>query len=287
LEKKRKLNGIDMLKRNTLKACLLISAIIFGLSLNGFTENPCSGPDCPSSLSTIQGNVQYSADWILAWDWENSAKTMTQDASVNVYVLGGFGPYTWSVSGMDFSLDQTKTQERSNRLNAGISSCGSATITVTDARGSVTEGSVRNTSAGYWKTYAGQCGLAAPDDNGEWRRTEPHSNVGYLQGDVTLGGKKQRHKHKYLYLGDTYSKSKAECESKRCQNSASLISPCMPFPDYFEAIRYPWVGEFYYCGNNTRDYAEQCHWGGHYWQYRTARLQYDEYTLTYWQWECQ
>ena len=223
----------------------------------------------------------------MEWDWANSAQTIVRDESVSVYVLGGVGPFTWSLSGTDFSLDNTVTQARDNRLNAGPNSCGSATITVTDAYGSVAEGSVRNTSSGYWKTYADQCGLAAPDGDGEWYFTRvANTNIAYMQGDVTMGGKRQQHKHKFLFLGDTYFSSQGECETERMQNCASLNSPCMPFPDYFHWGWYPFGGDFYYCGEGTSDYVELCH-QGYYWQYRTARLQQNEYTLTYWQWECQ
>lgn len=66
-----------------------------------------------------------------------------------IYVDKGTPPFHWIVSGTDFSLSASHTEDRTNQLNPGSSACGMATILVTDKCGLTTSGWVRCTN-GVW-----------------------------------------------------------------------------------------------------------------------------------------
>jgi hypothetical protein len=100
----------------------------------------------------------------LAYDSDNSVETIVAPGGGSVLVTGGTGPFTWSISSEDglWSLASTTTAGRSNTVSAAAGACGSATITVTDACGCVTTGSVRNPSNGSWQRV---CTDIAADPN--------------------------------------------------------------------------------------------------------------------------
>jgi len=154
-----------MFKRNTLKACLLISAIVLYLNVNGALAEPCPSPDCPPNISTIPGTVQYPADWIFEWDPSNPQE-INRDSSVTVNVIGGYAPYTWSVSGTGFSLADSQTQGLSNTLIVDNTACGPAFVTVADSRNSQpVAGSLRTLGYGQWVAKGPICGLAGEYDS--------------------------------------------------------------------------------------------------------------------------
>jgi len=203
-----------MLKSNLLKACLLIPAIVFCLSLSGFSSDQCIPPDCPPNISTIPGTVKYPASWFLKWD-PNNPDTMGRETKVNVSVLGGRAPYSWSVSGSGFSLTESQTQGLSNTLYADNTACGSAFITVTDVRGAV-EGSVRIPAHGQWVFKGDYCGLSGSGPNA----------MGWIE--FIQGGKKQR---QYTFnnceCGLSGSKTVAECDdwiNSNCPSAPNCIS---------------------------------------------------------------
>jgi len=82
--------------------------------------------------------------------------TIDRNTSKTISVIGGIPPYTWSVSGTGFNLEETETQGLSNALIADDTACGTAKITVTDASGKTTIFKVRCT-AGYWRCIEGIC----------------------------------------------------------------------------------------------------------------------------------
>ena len=150
-----------MLKSNPFKACLLIPAIVFYLSLSGFSSDQCIPPDCPPSLSTIQGTVEYPEEWLLEWDPSNPDQ-INRNNSVLLKVISGFPPYTWSASVTGFTLEDDTTQDLSNTLYADNTACV-ATVTVTDSRGQTVSGDVR-CSCGGWVSKGRICGLEGTYD---------------------------------------------------------------------------------------------------------------------------
>jgi len=90
--------------------------------------------------------------------------TINSNSSVALYVLYGRGPFSWSVAGDGFTLEYDSTELRGNILHADEDSCGSATITVTDANGDTVTGSVRNVDNGAWaQTELDPVLFGAPD----------------------------------------------------------------------------------------------------------------------------
>lgn len=102
----------------------------------------------------------------LEYDWDNSAETIADGATVTVFILGGQAPFRWQVSGDGgFYLDRALTSDRSNRLN-NASACGTATLTITDACGTVITGQVRSTYGSCWMDVTDQaCGQWEEDED--------------------------------------------------------------------------------------------------------------------------
>ena len=140
-----------------------------------------------------------------AYDTENSGETIDRSDSIEVFVEGGCPPFTWSVSGTDFSLDNETTTSRQNTLNAGASACGTATITVTDDCGDEITGYVRCTY-GEWILKSNDCQL---------------SGVGTYLGasypsyyyELISGNKKQLQTTYKSWAGSCYFLTEEACET--------------------------------------------------------------------------
>lgn len=98
------------------------------------------------SLECAEESSNYSG---LEEDTDTSVETIEREDSGTIVVTGGSSPYTWEVSGTGFSLDSEETTDGDNILYADETSCGSATITVTDGVGNTTTFYVRSTE-GEW-----------------------------------------------------------------------------------------------------------------------------------------
>ena len=90
----------------------------------------------------------------LEWDYENSDETVARNSTAVLIATGCVdSEYTWSVSGVGFTLAKNTTGP-TNILVADGTSCGSAIITITeDCDGSSAIGYVRNTT-GQWVEIA-------------------------------------------------------------------------------------------------------------------------------------
>lgn len=89
-------------------------------------------------------------DFEVTYDWSNSSETITTGSTVNIYVKGGNGPFTWAVLETGYTLGANETSGHANTLHAGPGLCGSVTVTIEDECGFQTSGSLRNTSDGEW-----------------------------------------------------------------------------------------------------------------------------------------
>lgn len=90
----------------------------------------------------------------MEWDTDNSPETIVAGSSVYLYVTGGRGPYTWSISGNGYSLLATETVTGVNQVTCADGICGTdfdavAEIAVTDDCDDTATGVLRNTS-GKW-----------------------------------------------------------------------------------------------------------------------------------------
>lgn len=134
-------------------------------------------------------DYRYSPAFVCdSFEWyEGNPEEIDPATSKTVYVDGGVSPYTWSISGFDFSLSHEETTGVSNSLYAGGSSCGSAWISVVDSCGNVCSGSLRAPN-GKWefKSYACELNVCAKPQEylGEYPAT--YYNFCVIRGGMKL-----------------------------------------------------------------------------------------------------
>lgn len=107
-------------------------------------------------------NISECVDWKcqscdcslgLTWDTETSAETVAPNSSCTVAVSdagGKCGPFTWTVSGTGFSLENETTIGPSNTLIADASACGSAEINVIGCDGKTGASGFVRCTIGRW-----------------------------------------------------------------------------------------------------------------------------------------
>ena len=133
-------------------------------------EDATEGDQVRITATTVSGHTCDNMGWVkgddcsaciddaaMAYDYGSSAATVAQNNSCTVVITGLNTPFTWSVSGTGFTLDNATTEGLTNTLNADGSACGSATITVTGCDGTVATGYVRCTT-GTWTSWIYTCG---------------------------------------------------------------------------------------------------------------------------------
>jgi hypothetical protein len=103
-------------------------------------------------------------------DAESTPDTIAPGGSIEVDILDGCPPFTWSVSGEGYSFEHAETEGRTNTLSLEDEDCGDgagayAILTITDDCGNVatggTEVSPRNTE-GEWVAYDPATGCIFP-----------------------------------------------------------------------------------------------------------------------------
>lgn len=128
--------------------------------------------ECPGPPSNLPEETKYPQDWTLEWDPANP-DTMDREQTVSLHVIGGVGPYKWSVMGQGFSLGTEEETGDSNTLYAEATACGTASIRVYDSQGKSTGGGVRCTFGkwifvtAFYSQGWGQ-GLSCDDCPGRW-----------------------------------------------------------------------------------------------------------------------
>lgn len=111
--------------------------------------------DCGCTQVSVECGIDCAACEAVAYDDDNSADTIARAAAgdteeVTVAVTGTCGPFTWSVEGTGFSLENAQTSGLTNTLIADDTACGVAAITITDACDNETTGNVQCTT-GSWE----------------------------------------------------------------------------------------------------------------------------------------
>lgn len=126
--------------------------------------------DCSCTMVSVECGPDCTACGAIAWDDDTSADTVAQSGNCTVAITDtdACGPYSWSVSGSGFTLDNATTSGLTNTLNAAADACGSAEVTVTDICSNEVVGYVRCGSDGRWRTCwgggpAGFCYVAEID----------------------------------------------------------------------------------------------------------------------------
>lgn len=119
------------------------------------------GWDCTYTLE-IEPCIVGEGECGILYDIIRSDQTVSDSTPANVYIIdnqgeGTNGPYSWSVAGVGFSLEDSVTSGVGNILYASGSSCGMAEITVTASTPDCDPpavGYVRDTT-GQWTLLAG------------------------------------------------------------------------------------------------------------------------------------
>ncbi len=137
--------GDNVPRLRKFKTTFLLLPIFFFIHLSNISAY---GDSCFQGFSTMPGSVQYDESWLLQWDPDNPDE-IDRNSDVEIKVIGGIPPYTWSVSGNGFNLSQSQSNSVSNTLNSDGTACGAATITVTACDGTSVIGYVRCAS-GQW-----------------------------------------------------------------------------------------------------------------------------------------
>ncbi len=207
-----------MPKTNILKIGIVVLLIVFCLHLNGRSiAGDCDDLGHSKGTPIITGNHSYPAGWLstadsdIEYDTENSAETVDRNDSATISVIGNNAPFTWSVSGIGFTLDNAKTTGFTNTLNADNTACGSTTITVTGCDGTVATGYVRCTT-GQWGTAQSGCILSGTPDTHSF-----NENSGILVMTKTQG--------KYLQENKVLLIAGCSCATLDCSDSCDNESP--------------------------------------------------------------
>ena len=139
-----------MLKAKIPKIVLMILTSFFCLHFTGLTV----ADECWNSEGggpTFTGNHNYPSGWFPEFQYDpNNPDEIDRNSSIEISVIEGFPPYTWQVSGTGFSIPSSTT-DRTNTLSADDTSCGAATIAITDKYGDSCTGYVRCTEGSEWQ----------------------------------------------------------------------------------------------------------------------------------------
>jgi len=109
-----------MIKKKLLKIPLFILMLLFSLHFSGIAlAGDCAGVGGGIGTPTASGNFEYIDSWFPVFKYDTAnPQTIAQNSSVTISVIGGFSPYTWSVSGTGFTFASETTKDLSNTLNA-------------------------------------------------------------------------------------------------------------------------------------------------------------------------
>jgi hypothetical protein len=148
-----------MLKLKSLINVLLVLTISFCLSpINSSIAGDCAEKKIGGEVQTVSGDHNYIDSWFPKIQFDPSNKQqLDRNNIITIKIIGGCSPYTWSVSGNGFSLQESQTTGLSNTLIIDGTACGTGTITVTGCSGIPVKGYVRCTT-GRWSDPTVVCG---------------------------------------------------------------------------------------------------------------------------------
>lgn len=137
---------------SAINVLMILTIFLFFNPNNNSIAGTCDEKSSSGNTPTFTGDHNYTENWHpeLQFQYDPSnPDEIDRNSSISLNVIGGCSPYTWSVSGTGFTLDEEITTGLTNTLNADGAPCGSATITVTGCNETQVVGYVRSTS-GKW-----------------------------------------------------------------------------------------------------------------------------------------
>lgn len=224
--------------------------------------------------------VVCTQDPAMAWDYDTSINEVNRGGAGLVAITGLNAPFTWSVSGVGFSLAHETTEGVTNTLDADDTACGSAMVTVTGCDDRSASGYVR-CSTGQWVEKATTCQM------GGRQGSLINSGSNWYLVEAIEGNKKQTEKRTY-----TGSRNLSGCEDivGTCAQFASAECagvPCLSCGGRCAAMG-PWLP--YDCGGH--DCRNECYryWSGsnECWWVTLSVSQFGDggATWQYFEWEC-
>jgi len=131
----------------------------------------------------------------------SNPETISPSSTEGLLVVDGVGPYSWTVSGTDYTLTYATTDNGVNGLIAGSNACGSATVTVTDDCETVVTIFVRSTSVDSGWVFKGYtCTMPGAPTEGD--------------GRTRIVGNKRQIQYWHEYATSGYPPTKyGECDS--------------------------------------------------------------------------
>jgi hypothetical protein len=154
-----------MLKlKSFINALLLLTISLCIYPIDSSISGGCDEEASSGSTPTFTDDYNYTDNWNTSPELDPSIpEEIAPNSSIPLTVSGGCSPYTWSVSGTGFTLEnEGQPTGATNTLYADGTACGSATITVTGCSGPPVTGYVRSTE-GQWSAddfYDSGCGTA-------------------------------------------------------------------------------------------------------------------------------
>jgi len=218
------------------------------------------GNVCRDKVTVTCSETCCPAPVAFAYD-ANNPETIARSAGAEILVTGGCGPFTWEVSGTGFTFSSSQSDDRSNTLNADATACGTATLTLTDACGTVLTNYVRCTTGQWVDTGNNACTVTGVGTQitGSFPTCSP-CEYEIISGNkkvvATIYGPNTGEDYCRDYLesceaGDTY-----ECASSGQDNceacGASPITTCTCYEDYAGNVDYCW------CSGGKVDYTWVC-----------------------------
>lgn len=150
----------------------------------GTIQHTITGDTCPCDPVDDCANF--------AFDTSKNPTTITEGEQAVIYIIGGCPPFSWSISGVNWSLQQSTTDDRMNIVTAG---CGTGIITVNDAVcgtiGGDIEGGFRS-STGIWSDPVSGCVLTG-DGSPSFYNGGYFPRARYWKMTKTSGGYQQNH----------------------------------------------------------------------------------------------
>jgi hypothetical protein len=113
----------------------------------------CEGDECCTSPTYVAPTNDSTV----------TPETIARSSEVTIAILDGCPDFTWSVTGTGFTLEETKTAGRLNKLIASGTACGAAIITVVDSCSMSTTIELRCTT-GVWTKVADSVRSTNRDD---------------------------------------------------------------------------------------------------------------------------
>lgn len=134
---------------NTLKSLLFVLYSVPFLHADLLVAGSCEDSGYPDQFSFACGENAS-----MQWNADNSATDLGATATRTISILGGGGPYTWTVNGNGFYFDGAYTKKSITTVEPTTTlytsnACGSSEVTVTNACGITVRGEVRSIN-GAW-----------------------------------------------------------------------------------------------------------------------------------------